>query len=61
MICIHIARDVRTPIAYLETPTRDELGRLLCHDCNRRRSLDTLRLACPECVADILRARELRP
>lgn len=61
IVCTHIARDVRTPIGYLESPTREELGQLLCPECRQRWPLDRLRLACPDCVADIMRARELKP
>lgn len=60
-VCIHVSKNCLIPIEHLRTPTRDQIGEILCYDCYQRYSLDRLILMCPECVGDLLRARDLHP
>jgi hypothetical protein len=60
VVCDHVL-DCRVPIAYLSTPTKDDFGEMLCHDCREDLSLRTLRIECPDCVDQLLRSRELKP
>lgn len=60
IVCAHVLDDGIT-IAHMVTPTSTDLGEIFCHDCHVRYRLDHLRLCCPDCVADLLDGRELKP
>jgi hypothetical protein len=61
IVCKHIAYDCGVVIEHLSTPTPERLGEILCNDCYVVYQLDKLILMCAECVADLLRARDLTP
>ena len=57
-VCEHVL-DLRVPIAFLETPEPDQFGQVLCHECAfQLRALKQVRVVCPECVSELLKARE---
>jgi predicted amidophosphoribosyltransferase len=61
IVCVHLF-DCRIPIAYLEYPQNDELGIMLCSGCRAQyATLEPLRIQCPDCVNQLLQARDLRP
>ena len=58
VVCQHVL-DARVRISHLRYPDKDEIGLMLCFDCYQTYSpVDALlRLECPACVDEILRAR----
>lgn len=58
VVCVHVL-DSRVAIAHLATPSKDELGQMLCARCFVvSHILDSARLICGDCVGDLLRSRE---